>query len=69
MTPQEHTMSEERIEKAICIARSLNPAKIVRHYDGFVILAQSERDFKAKVQCIQRGDTKGFYTVERLLSE
>lgn len=36
-------------------------APIVRIYSGFIILAQSEQDFKSKVSSIDRGDTKGFY--------
>lgn len=60
--------TEEQIEKAVFEARSLCLAKIVRYHDGFIILAQNEKDYKAKVQTIQRGDTKGFYTVERVLS-
>jgi hypothetical protein len=60
--------TEQQIEKAVFEARSLCLAKIVRHYDGYIILAQNEKDYKIKVQKIQRGDTKGFYTVERALS-
>ena len=36
-----------------------------RHFDGFIILAQSERDFEGKRNRIMRGDVFGFYTVER----
>lgn len=60
--------TEEQIEKAVFEARSLCLAKIVRHYDGYIILAQNENDYKTKVQKIKRGDTNGFYTVERALS-
>ena len=60
--------TEEQIGKAIFEARSLYLTKIVRHYDGYIILAQNEKDYNSKLQCIQRGDTKGFYTVERALS-
>ena len=61
-------MKTEEIEKAVSNLGSKNQAPIVRHYDGYVILAQDERDFQTKVSKIQRGDTFGFYTVERALS-
>lgn len=35
-------------------------SKIQRPYKGFLILAQSERDFKSKCSSIDRGDVKGF---------
>lgn len=44
-------------------------APIVRQYQSFIILAQSETDYKGKVQKINSGDTRGFYTepdMERL---
>ena len=59
---------KERIEKAVSNLVSKNQAPIVRHYDGYIILAQDERDFQTKVSKIQRGDTFGFYTVESALS-
>ena len=59
---------KERIEKAVSNLVRKNQALIVRHYDGYVILAQDERDFQTKVSKIQRGDTLGFYTVESALS-
>lgn len=61
-------MSDKKIEKAVSNLVSKNQAPIVRHYDGYIILAQDERDFQTKVSKIQRGDTFGFYTVERALS-
>lgn len=60
--------TEQNIEKAVSNLVSKNQALIVRHYDGYIILAQNERDFQIKVSKIQRGDTLGFYTVERALS-
>jgi hypothetical protein len=38
---------------------------IIRHFDGYIILAQSERDFQGKRSRIMRGDVFGFYQVER----
>lgn len=60
--------TEQDIEKAVSNLVSKNQAPIVRHYDGYMILAQNERDFQLKVLKIQRGDTLGFYTVETALS-
>ena len=59
--------TEQDIEKAVANLVSKNQAPIVRHYDGYIILAQNENDFKAKVSKIQRGDTFGFYTIQRAL--
>ncbi len=37
---------------------------IIRIYDGFwIILAQSEQDYQNKVNCIRRGDRKGFLKI------
>ena len=55
-------------EKAISTLVNKNQSLIVKHYDGYIILAQDERDFQTKVSKIQRGDTFGFYTVEKALS-
>ena len=38
---------------------------IVREFNGFIILANSERDYRSKTDKINRGDNFGFYTVER----
>ena len=48
--------------------KNKNQALIVRYYNGYIILAQDERDYKQKVSKIQRGNTNGFYTVEKALS-
>lgn len=58
------TYTEQDIENAIVILESRGLAPIVRHYDGYIILAQSENDFKSKVYAIQSGDILGFYTVK-----
>lgn len=55
------------IEQAIENIESRNLANIVREYEGFIIMAQSEEDYKAKVSKINRGDCFGFYTVARAL--
>ena len=60
--------TEQDIEKAVSNLVSKNQAPIVRHYDGYVILAQDELDFQSKVSKIKRGDTLGFYTIEMALS-
>lgn len=59
--------TEQDVKKAVYNLRSKNQASIVRHYDGYIILAQNESDFQSKVSKIQRGDTFGFYTIERVL--
>ena len=58
---------KQEIEKAILKARSFGDAKIVRHYGGFIVMAQNESDYKAKTKAIDRGDRNGFYTVERMI--
>ena len=47
------TATHEEIEKAVSNLVSKNQALIVRHYDGYVILAQDERDFQTKVSKIR----------------
>jgi hypothetical protein len=42
-------------------------ANIVRQYNGFIILAQNVSDYQIKVNKINRGDTKGFYTDEHII--
>ena len=39
---------------------------IIRQYNGFIILAQDEKDYNIKVNKINRGDTNGFYTNKQL---
>lgn len=39
-------------------------APIVKHYKGFILLAQSEQDLAGKIDCVNQGKTNGFYTVE-----
>lgn len=59
--------TDEEIYQAITKGKELGLASIVRHYRGFIILAQSESDFMGKAQCILHGDQKGFFTVKELL--
>lgn len=59
--------TKQDIEKAVANLVSKNQAPIVRHYDGYIILAQNEIDFETKVSKIQRGDTIGFCTVQKAL--
>ena len=40
---------------------------IVKHYSGFIILAQSESDFKSKRNQITRGRNLGFYRFKEVL--
>lgn len=60
--------TEEQINRAIIKTKSLCAAKIVRHYKGYIIFAQNEYDYTAKVRMIARGETDGFYTVEKALA-
>lgn len=55
------------INKAVYNVAELHLANIVRHYSGFIIMAQSERDYESKVNSIRHGDTFCFYTVEDAL--
>lgn len=57
--------TEEDIKIAVSNLEKRGLAKIVRHYYGFIILAQSEDDFRGKCKCIDNDDSFGFYTVER----
>lgn len=56
------------IELAVKKIQEKNLAEIVRHYKGFIIIAQSESDYKSKVNHINRGDVLGFYTVEKVFN-
>ena len=58
--------TEQDIEKALY--NLVNKAPIVRHYYGYIILAQNENDYQSKVLKIQRGDRSGFFTIECALS-
>lgn len=53
--------------RAIRNVKALNKAKIVRHYNGYIIMAQSEGDFVGKKCAIARGDIRGFFTIEDAL--
>ena len=39
---------------------------IVKHYKGFIILAQSVADLNSKAGKIRRGQTFGFYTLKQV---
>jgi len=57
--------TEKDVDIAIAKLTERIGTSIIRHFDGFIILAQSERDFEGKRNRIMRGDVFGFYTVER----
>lgn len=54
---------EEVLTKALKNVRGLFMAKIIVEFNGFIIMAQSKEDLKAKKSLIQSGDVKGFYTI------
>lgn len=60
--------TEEQIKKAEDNVKKRGLAKIVKHYAGFIIMAQSDRDYQSKVNSINRGDIFGLYTVDIALS-
>lgn len=44
-----------------------NHVPIIRIYDDWwIILAHTEQDYQNKVNCIRRGDRKGFLTIKRV---
>lgn len=55
------------IEQATKNVKALGLAKLVEEFCGYIIMAQSESDLQGKKNCISKGDTNGFYTVERAL--
>ena len=59
------TYTEKDVDIAIAKLTERIGTPIIRHFDGYIILAQSERDFEGKRNRIMRGDVFGFYTVER----
>ena len=59
--------TEEQISIAINNIIKLNNAPIVRFFDGYIIMAQSESDYITKKNKIIRGDRYGFYTIEHAL--
>lgn len=61
--------TQQEIEMVLFEARSLRLAKIVRHFEGFVIFAQNEKDYEAKVRRIKEGDRNGFYTIEYFIDK
>jgi hypothetical protein len=44
-------------------------APIVSGFNGFIILAQDESDYKSKEQKILNGDRDGFYTLDKLKAQ
>lgn len=60
-------MTEKEIKKAISIIKNKHNSPIIREYNGYIILAQSERDYLSKKNSIDKGCVLGFYTVELLL--
>ncbi len=65
-------MSKEEEEEDILMCEKYikenHNAPIVRHYGGFIILAQNELDFKNKKNAIIIGDNLGFYKLDKLLT-
>jgi len=59
--------TEEQIQSAILNVRSLCLAPIVRYFSGFIIMAQTENDYKSKKRKIERGCRDGFYSVDRAI--
>lgn len=59
------TYTEKDVDIAIAKLTERVGTPIIRHFDAYIILAQSERDFEGKRNRIMRGDVFGFYTVER----
>ena len=59
------TYTEKDVHVAIEKLTKRIGTPIIRHFDGYIILAQSQRDFEEKRNRIMRGDIFGFYTVER----
>lgn len=37
---------------------------IVKHYRGYILLAQNEEDLRGKIDSVNKGEVNGFYTVE-----
>ena len=57
--------TEKDVDIAIAKLTERIGTPIIRHFDGYIILAQSETDFRKKRNRIMIGDVFGFYTVER----
>lgn len=49
------------------LKRKFKGVRVIKEYCGFMILAQSDRDFESKKRSLTVGDTFGFYTVEQAL--
>ena len=59
---------EVREDRALTNVKALGKAPLVEWYGPYIIMAQSEHDLKVKQNAIRRGDTDGFYTLERALA-
>jgi len=57
----------ESIDLALLIMEGMAP--VVSCLNGFIILAQDNKDFKSKCKKIIEGDNVGFYSVTNLLNE
>lgn len=60
--------TEMDIETAKRILKTKIGVPIVEEFNGFIVLAQSERDYRGKCNRILKGDTFGFYTVKTALN-
>jgi hypothetical protein len=60
--------TKEQIKQAEENVMKRGLAKIVSHHNGFIIMAQSERDYKSKANNINSGNTFGFCTVDVALN-
>jgi hypothetical protein len=59
-------MSEE-LNRAIQIYKEKSFSNIIREFEGYIILAQTENDYTDKARKIRNGDTLGFYTIEMFI--
>ncbi len=58
-------IAKQSMQRSEDLSSVLKHSKIVRYYDGYIIMAQSEDDYKSKLDKIKRFDTRGFYTIKR----
>lgn len=56
---------DEVIKRALKNMKVLfDHAPIIKHFKGYIVIAQSKTDLKAKKQKISRGDTLGFVSIQ-----
>lgn len=62
----EHGRIRTREERFLndALEKLKDKAPIVRHFYGYIVLAQNEADFRNKCEKISRGDTVGFYKLK-----